>query len=314
MPIQRRPTTIRPPRGVVVATAIVLFAICASLPRAEDAAEPLYAQAGRLVFRLEHKEVVARPGQPTPESRLVPDGTAFVLGHRGRLFLVTARHVAERAYDLRARVPSKRDDDGAIEVVELRIPQSSWVFHKDGPEIVGGSSGEVRLQGVDVAVALLPGIRDRGIIKFLSCTDCPDGEENQLGLTDPEPPQSVLIAGFPGSIGFTLKEQRPMFRAGIIAMVAGEQFLLVDGAYADKKSFVIDGKIERGNSGSPIFSVNQFSGDITLVGMVSAANQDSDFGIGIPASRIRETLERALEESPSGAPTWHLLEEQAQAN
>jgi len=297
--------------GIRAKVRSAMFLTCLILAstsnRAEQAAEPMHVQAARAIFRLEHQETITRPGEVKAERVLKADGTAFVIEHDDRLYLVTARHVAEQSYDLRARVPSRRNDTGATEVVELRIPKESWVFHELGPEERKEGDKIIWLRGVDVAVSPIPGIKDRSIVKFRSCNPCPSGESSQLATTDPVPPSSVLIAGFPGDLGFALLEQRPMFRSGIVSIVAGDRFLSVEGAFADERSFVIDSKIERGNSGSPVFSVNQFSGAITLVGLVSAVNQASDFGVAEPASRIREALERAKGSHRDSGPEWHLL-------
>jgi hypothetical protein len=128
-----------------------------------------------------------------------------------------------------------------------------------------------------------------------------------LAAADSTPPTSVLVAGFPGDLGFTLLEQRPMFRSGIVALVAGERFLMIDGAFADERSIIIDRKVQPGNSGSPIFGVNQLSGQITLVGLVSASNEAWEYTIAEPASRIRETIERCIARPPASLPAWHLL-------
>lgn len=269
--------------------------------------EPFYVQVGRGVFRLEHLETISRKGQPKPDASFKSDGTAFAIRQNDRTFLVTARHVAEQPFDLQARVPARRNDTGATEVKELRIPKEAWGFHEQGPEERREETATVRLRGVDVAVAPLPGIKDCSFVVFESCSPCPAGRSNQLAAVDTKPPASVLVAGFPGTLGFALREQRPMFRSGIVALVAGERFLLVDGAFADERSVIVDRRVQPGNSGSPVFSINQLSGQITLVGLVSATNEAWDYTIAEPASRIRETIERTIARPPTGAPEWHLL-------
>lgn len=286
---------------------VTVFASGVPLIAADSSTESFHIQVGRGVFRLEHQEDISRKGQPRPDTVLKPDGTAFALRHNGRMFLITARHVVERPYDLRARVPAKRSDTGTTEVIELRIPKEAWVFHEQGPQERRDGVAIVRLRGVDVAVAPLPGIKDRSIVVFSSCSPCPAGESSQLAPVDSTPPASVLVAGFPGDLGFALLEQRPMFRSGIVALVAGERFLLIDGGFADERSVIIDRKVQPGNSGSPVFSVNQFSGQITLVGLVSASNEAWDYTIAEPASRIRETIERTIARPPANSPEWHLL-------
>src|SRR5688572_8617146 len=84
-----------------------------------QASEPMHLQASRVVFRLER--LITRPGEANA-TLMMPVGSAFVVGSEGLLYLVTARHVAEGRSTLRARVPSKRTDNGKIEIVELRVP------------------------------------------------------------------------------------------------------------------------------------------------------------------------------------------------
>lgn len=288
----------------LVCTALVL-----SLPlfAAEPSVESMHIQIARTVFRLEHQEVISRPGQEKPETVLKPDGTAFVVQHNDHDYLVTAGHVAKLGYDLRARVPAKRMDNQATEVIELYVPKESWVFHKSGPEIKEWRKGKARFYGVDVAVTPLLGIKDRTIVSFRSCSPCSQGVKSQLAPDDPLPPLSVLITGFPSELGLNLTEQRPLFRSGIVALVASESLLPVDGAFVDERSFVIDIRVQPGNSGSPVFNSDLFSGEIHLVGLVSATSDGGEFTIAEPASRIREAIEHAIEKPPVKQPKWDFL-------
>ncbi len=290
--MRRRSSRARLPAAAIA--AVLALPCLAAPPR-----EPLHVQASRAVFRLEHLDKDA--------TEHAPDGTAFVIRWRDELYLVTARHVAEMPYDLRARVPSRRADNGETEVVELRIPRDAWVFHELGPRVSLDEGKLTKMRAVDVAVARLYPVEDRTIVAFLWCDPCSEGEADQLPDIDPVPPADVLIVGFPGDLGFTLREQRPMFRQGIVALVAGERFLTIEGGFVDERSFILDAKIEPGNSGSPVLHIDPVSGAITVVGLVSAANFRADFGIAEPASRIRETLARARANPPASRPDWYLL-------
>lgn len=269
--------------------------------------EPFDIQARRVIFRLEHEETISRKGQVDTDHVFRSDGTGFVVADAERLYLVTARHVAAQKFDLRARVPSRRIDTGATEVIELRLPKGAWVFHDEGPSIQSTPSGVRRYHGVDVAVAPLPGIKNRAIVKFMACRQCPENEKNQLATEDPAPPMRVFIAGFPGDLGFEVLEQRPFFRSGIVAYTPGPGVMSASGAFVNEKCVVVDGKSEGGNSGSPVFSMSEFNGQITLVGLVIASNPATDVVIVEPASHIWETLEKARASIPSEMPSWHLL-------
>jgi hypothetical protein len=269
-----------------------------------QASEPMYLQVSRAVFRLERLHTITQPGEKDATTLMTPAGSAFVVGTGNELHLVTARHVVEQPYGLRARVPTKRLDNGSTEVAELRVPREAWGFHPVGPQPKEEGS-EQASRGVDVAVARLQGIRERTILKFSSCGPCAPGEVNQLVRVDPNPPERVFVIGFPGTIGFALREQRSMFRSGIISFVAGERFLMVGGAYADERSFLIDSKIEPGNSGSPVITRNDATGFVSLVGIISAANAKSDFGVAEPVSRILETIDHYQKNPAAKQPDWY---------
>jgi hypothetical protein len=285
---------------------IITFVTGVSLTLAQPSTELLHIQASRGIFRLEHEEVVLRAGQERPEARVISDGTAFPVRHNGQIFLVTARHVAALPYDLRARVPTRRNDTGMTEVVVLYIQKESWVFHEQGPSEQREGSTTIRFFGVDVAVTRLTDFKDRAFVVFGSCDPCQSEESSQLATTDPTPPVSVFVTGFPGDLGLSLPEQRPLFRSGIVALLVDARVLAIGGAFVDEKSFVIDRRVQGGNSGSPVFSMNPFSGQIILVGLVSATSEAGDVTIAAPASRIRETINRADTYLPPVAARWLL--------
>jgi hypothetical protein len=272
----------------------LLLAITFFLLHAEHSKEPLYTQAGRLVIRLE---------QALPAGGFKPVGTAFfVQDSQKRIYIVTARHVVSGRADLRARVPSFLTASGKTDVIELRLPGSRWIFHED--------EGDEKTMAIDVAVMKLPGIKDRGIVTLLYCAkDCPKDEYNQLAA-DPEPPDQVVIFGFPEDLGFTLKEPRPMGRMGAVALTADEPYistLLPDKTrkFFAKGAFLIDARMFGGNSGSPIIVYGTFK-QLTLAGLVTASNRDFDFGIGTPVSQIAQTIDRA-QNSDGQFPAWHHL-------
>lgn len=270
--------------------------------------DPFDIQLGSAVFRLEHTDTLSRSGQEKPEIAARPDGTSFVIAHSGRHFLVSARHVVKQSFDLRARVPVKKRDSGEIEVVELRIPKESWISHPIGPHIKKEGNRTINYFGVDVAVVPLPGIIDRKYIHFLSCEDdCPEGKENQLATEDPRPPLSIIVAGYSGDIGFKLGEQRPMMRSGIVSLVSEDNFLSINSSFIDERAFLIDCSVRSGNSGSPIFNINPFSKKITLVGLIIASNNNWEYAIAEPVSRIIETIEQAIDKPPTIEPSWHIM-------
>ena len=208
----------------LVGKTLALVVVVTATGHSEEAKEPFYTQVSRMVVRLQHSEEVKREGQDKPLRSITPDGTAFFVKAFDRLFVITARHVAEKNYDLHAPVPARTTATGDTTLVQLRLPRRRWVFHPNG--------GDSQTHAVDVAVMRIPAMRDHGIVNFQYCPDKCDEGNNQLG-EDPQPPALVLVFGFPLNIGFTLREPRPMARQGIVALVADEAFLKVN--YRDGK-------------------------------------------------------------------------------
>lgn len=266
-------------------------------------AESLYSQLNRNVIRLEHYEQVKLEGSNEIITRNIPDGTGFFVGTNGvdnSLYVVTARHVAELPYDLHARVHCIKTTTGKHENILLRLKRSRWIYHP--------SSGDESARAVDVAVMRLSFPRDREVISFKH--DQNNVMAGNIPKEDPEPPQPVLVFGFPGDIGFELKEQRPIGRFGIISIVAGDRFLRYsDGKYFDKKTYLVDSSIFPGNSGSPV--INQvlpiLDERIKLLGLVSASNVGMKYAIVEPVSRILEAIEKAKNQ-PLDPETWFSIE------
>ncbi len=96
-----------------------------------------------------------------------------------------------------------------------------------------------------------------------------------------------------------------MGRQGMVALTAGEEFLLVDARYAEEKAFLIDIKIFPGNSGSPVISLNALSGKVNLVGLV-ISTRPFDYAVAEPVSRIKEVVDLARSSNLDFQP-WHLV-------
>jgi S1-C subfamily serine protease len=249
---------------------------------AQNSKETFYTQAERMVIHLE---------RALPTGGYSPVGTGFfVRNEQNEGFVVTARHVASLGVDLRARVPTYITASGKTDVVELRLPSSRWVYHENG--------GNEQTLPVDVAVMKIPGAKERSLVFFRYCAkNCPKDEYNQLA-EDPLPPDQVIIFGFPVDLGFTLKEQRPMTRVGVVSLTSDNPFITEDGTHKlfPKGVFLVDARMFPGNSGGPVIVYNLFK-QIRLGGLVTATNRNLDFGIVTPVSQIVETLERAKDAS-----------------
>ncbi len=253
-----------------------------------------YDLTTRAIYRLEKRN--------THESV----GTAFAIRYNNKRYLITARHVAENNFDLRARVKVINTITQLDEFLELRIPKSSWIFHPNEPNIKIMGTDTTSYNGVDIAITPLPNIIDRKIASYYSCSICEDGKRNVLSLRDPNPPLTVQVIGFPKYVGYELKEQRPIFRSGIVAFTADEPFIreTKSNAYFDKNVFMIDGHVFGGNSGGPVIHT-EINGNVTLVGIVIATVEKYNYAIAEPASRIRELLEFANNQNKLITPEWY---------
>jgi hypothetical protein len=272
--------------------------ICLAIEQTEKK-EDFYSQLCRGIIRLEHNEEIKEKSSNKITNITRPDGTAFFVRSGDDLFVVTARHVVEKEYDLHARVQCKNRITGDNEVILLKLKRDKWVFHPEDESI--------DTNYVDVAVMKISWIPDRGIKMFrYELPNTEEANKNQLPFEDPLPPDSILIFGFPLDIGFKLSEQKPLGRLGIVSMVTGNKFLKINNKFAEEKAMIIDTKMFPGNSGSPVIKqTSLFQVEIELVGLVIATNENLDFGIIEPVSRIRETIEIAKKE-PKNMGCWFL--------
>lgn len=266
-----------------------------------DEKESFYSKSNRVIFRLEHSEKIILEGPDKIKEQDKPDGTAFFVQSEEELYVVTARHVAEKGYDLHAKVRSINLRTGEIEVIYLTLPRNRWVCHP--------REGDADTRYVDVAAMKINWMMDHQVMTFLYVVDKQkEGKGNQLPLQDPEPPQPVLVFGFPSEIGFELTEQRPLGRLGIVSMVAGNKFLKMEGKFVEERVCLIDIEAFPGNSGSPV--INQFNlitdPKIKLLGLLIGTNVRRHYAIIEPVSRIRETLEIAKRQSLEGLNFWSL--------
>ena len=266
---------------------------------AQASKENFYTQAERLVIHLERS---------LPTGGYTPVGTGFfVRNEQNEIFVVTARHVASLGVDLRARVPALLIATGKTDVVELKLPSPKWVYHDE-------NAPDAQTMPVDVAVMKIGGVQDRQITAFRYCDkNCPKDEYNQLA-DDPLPPDQIIIFGFPVDLGFTLKEQRPMTRVGVVSLTSDDQFISIDqpdGSHKllPKGAYLVDARMFPGNSGGPVIVSNPLS-KLRLGGLVSATNRNLDYGIVTPVSQITETLERA-KDAKAHMEAWFLLNQAA---
>lgn len=267
-----------------------------------DEKENIYLQLCRAVIRLEHTEEILNDSLNKTINKNMPDGTAFFVQNDNDLFVVTARHVVEKDYDLHARVKCRSKKTGEYTILLLKLNRDKWIFHPEEQSI--------DTNYVDIAIMKIGWLKDWSIKRFRY--ELPNNENyhlNQLPLEDPSPPDCILIFGFPLNVGFKLSEQKPFGRLGIIAMVTGERFLKMEnGKFAEPKTILIDSDMFPGNSGSPVIKqLTPLSPEIQLLGLVFASNEKANFAVIEPVSRIRETINIA-KETPKNMECWHLID------
>lgn len=250
--------------------------------------ESFYQQLCHAVLRLEYVELAKDKGRPV--IRYIANGTAFFVTSGEELFIVSARHVVERPRDLQARVECRIQQTNQYEVVLLELPRDKWTYHNN--------IGDNDTRYVDVAVMKvernIPWIKGGSLKAFrYEPKESKEQDENQLPYEDPSPPQPILVFGFPADIGFSLLEQRPLGRMGIVSMKTEEEFLKWENKFGEERCCLIDVRIFEGNSGSPVMNQTVDDPKSKLLGLVIAVNQKFDFAIIEPMSRIRETLDLA---------------------
>jgi len=273
--------------------------ICFATEQTEEK-EDFYSQLCRGIIRLEHNEEIKEISSNKITNINRPNGTAFFVRSGDDLFVVTARHVVEKEYDLHARVQCKNRITGDNEVILLKLKRDKWVFHPEDESI--------DTNYVDVAVMKIGWIADRGIKHFrYELPNTEEANQNQLPFEDPLPPDSILVFGFPLDIGFKLSEQKPLCRLGIVSIVTGKKFLKTEnGKFAEEKTILIDSNMFPGNSGSPVIKqLTPFEPEIKLFGLVIATNERMNYALMEPVSRIRETIEIA-KESLKATGCWFL--------
>ncbi|MCG8460990.1 MAG: serine protease [Holophagales bacterium] len=265
-------------RATLLVALVMSALVSAREVRCEAAEEPgaaLYDRLSRAVLRLERH--VAEGGSKTSRQ---PVGTAFLWRQGDRTSVVTARHVVEGGGRLRARVYPLSDDAPW----ELTVDEESWVFHPSRGSDGNGS----RIRPRDLAAAAV--VPPAG----LSLSTLPDLGEGCAGTVPRAwPPTAILVAGYPRDLGLELDPQRPVLRAGIVAMAADEPFLpyrFPEKGLAHPGAMALDARTFAGDSGAPVFLRDGFERCPRLLGVVAAGYDRLGLVIAEPASALGELL------------------------
>lgn len=221
-------------------------------------------------------------------------GTGFLVGYRGKSFLVTARHVVT-------------ENDS---VHTPTVPLLNLVL---GFETKGGGLGGSRIdehqmklgvnwvfpQQRDIDLAITPlGVENHADVKWFSEKDFASWDDLQTG-------DDVFYLGFPLRITPDVRII-PLTRRGNIALLIEEGLTLSNHTYP-KHSLLLDSMALPGNSGSPIFSkarLELHEGSICLIpprflGVIIEAIENANLAVGLAATHVKSLLEEAYKLIPT---------------
>ncbi|MCD6295830.1 MAG: hypothetical protein J7M30_01605 [Deltaproteobacteria bacterium] len=285
---------------------VYIFILACHFPSLVEAAPKkmgmVYERFSRAIIKLKHDERVHLMGSDEIKINVIPDGTAFLLSDKNDLFVVSARHVVEKDYDLYANVKAEHIETGVIKTFVLKLPRHGWVYHPD--------QGNENTHYVDVAVMKIDLLPGHELFTFQHRSQW----ENTVDFTyhKQRTPLPVLICGFSGDKGFRLSEARPLSRLGIVPAFKdnSKSFKISNGKFVENKAFLIDAEISGGNSGSPVFQPDPplfFRNDMRIIGLVIGTDESMGLAIVEPASRIGETIDLAGKRSTKDHTFWFSL-------
>jgi hypothetical protein len=208
-------------------------------PILEEGAVPVDRQiiaADRELFSITARVVAVGPDDAEQT------GTAFLVSREFRTFLVTARHLVEGCTALIAQLPPAQGASGTASPC--------------GPVVVAVPLDDVRYHpcsAVDLAAvpfdAALDEIGSRSsVLAWPANLTATEKDEEGLGIAP------LIYVGYPyGYSGQTQLRERSATPVARQAMIASP----VDVDYDGLPTFLIDGHVAPGSSGSPVFLVNR---------------------------------------------------------
>ena len=168
-----------------------------------------------------HKIVISIEKYDKENDKFYPIGTGFLIGYKGFIVFVTAKHIAsvtDKDEDIHFAWNAKDIKVRRIKFKDIK-KHSEWVFHNN-PEI-------------DIAVRLFRLVFELDDAKILEKNMFEDFENVMEG-------DDIVFLGFPLGISEPDKVH-PVVRSGIVAY------------RQENKVFLIDANVFPGSSGSPVF-------------------------------------------------------------
>ncbi len=250
------------------------------------------------VIQLMHTKRVDPEGPKGNGTGESPNGTAFFVKSGSDLFVVSARHVVEKEYDIHAKVRLRNKVTRRTKDFLLKLPKEKWVFHP--------VKGNNDTHYVDVAAMRIDHLMEYELSSFIY--DPKAKRANDFLFSKPETHAPVLILGFCGNRDLRGSRPKPSARLGIVSKIEGNEFFKIDnGKFVEPKAYLVDADITQGNSGSPVFqsvSSGLLKNEMKIIGMVIGTNKPMDLAIVEPASRIGETIDFAKKKSVKGNGFW----------
>lgn len=164
----------------------------------------------------------------------IPLGSGFLIMKNHIVFGITCAHVIDLGLKLSKPILVGLDTENGYQRIRCKIVKKDDKNDICIIAIEGSSMGNVNLQNLVLNQSYLA--------------------NNQTIIEG----RSVLIVGYPLGLGIVYNENYPVITIGIVAQYSGD------------KKFLIDGTINPGNSGSPVFDLFQKK----FIGMVQSYQSD----------------------------------------
>jgi len=194
-----------------------------------------------------------------------PIGTGFWFGTDKCNYVITAQHVLKKYNQQKQTFEEylfnkirflyytvgKNEETSAIISIDLKIANDvRAIYASDKKDIIAVKIGRALGNGLwETPKCIILEKKGEGIIPVVKNKDCLKFEKVELT-------SDIIFFGFPSSLKrfseiFSLQEiqfdpELPMFRKGIIA-----------GKNKNKKTLILDGEVHEGNSGGPVFLIEQ---------------------------------------------------------